>query len=269
MAIALHNNCQFLQINGVALETLMDGDGPEVLFLQAGSWLADEFPFLLELARTCRVIAPVHPGFGASGEPGGMTRPDDLAYFYLDLIDQLGLERVILAGASFGGWVAAEMATKTVEKIAGVVLIDALGIRPGDPTSRPICDIFGTKDDALARKLYNNPPADAGDLRAIRDDDELRRRLRARDGLAWYCWQPYMHNPRLQDRLHRIKAPTLMLWGANDGIASPDYGRTYADAIARAQFEIIADAGHLPHVEHPAAVANRICAFARDTSKTA
>ena len=265
--IALQDGCELLEVNGIEIEILIADEGPNILFLQGANWLSDEHHFVQTLARHCRVIAPVHPGFGASGDPGDMNRPDDLAYFYRDLIDKLDLDALTIVGASFGGWIAAEMVTKSTEKVAALVLIDALGIRPGAPTDRPICDIFGTKDSELIKRLYKNPAEGADNLRAINDDNDLRRRLRARDSLAYFGWQPYMHNPRLQDRLHRIKSPTLVLWGDSDQIVSPDYGATYAQAIPGAQFELINDAGHLPHVEHPGAVAERIGTFARSVTE--
>ncbi|MCC2098780.1 MAG: alpha/beta hydrolase [Hyphomicrobiales bacterium] len=269
MTTAARDGRVFIDVGGIQLETLIAGSGPVVLFLHAGHWLSDEELFLQKLAQKVRVIAPMHPGFGASGAPGDMTTPDDLSYFYLDLFEKLDLQDVTLAGASFGGWVAAEIATKTPQALAGLVLIDALGIRPGAPTDRPICDIFGTSDSVQAGLLYKDPPDGVGDLRAINDDDELRRRLRARDSLAYYGWQPFMHNPRLQGRLHRIKAPSLVLWGDSDGIAGADYGRTYAGAIPGAKFELIAGAGHMAHVEQPDAVTTRIADFAEAVSAAA
>jgi len=255
----------FTSVNGIRLEILQKGEGPTVLFLHGGLWLGDERTFIDELAAHARVIAPSHPGFGASDPPGSLVSPDDLAYFYLDLIDRFDLDDVVLAGANFGGWVAAEMATKNCGKLAGLVLIDALGIRPGSPTDPVIADIFAIRDSELVKLAYCNPPPDADNLRAITDDDELRRRLRARDGLAYYGWQPYMHNRQLQGRLHRIGVPTLVLWGDSDGVVGPGYGRAYADAIPGARFETVASAGHLAHVEQAVAVAARIGAFAAET----
>jgi pimeloyl-ACP methyl ester carboxylesterase len=269
MRTAAKDEREIIVVNGISVEMLIAGDGPAVLFLHGGLWLADENPFIHALAKHVRVIAPSHPGFGNSGDPGDMATPDDLAYFYFDLIEKLGLEKVTIAGASFGGWIAAEMATKTSENIAGIVLVGALGIRPGLPTDRTICDIFGTKDSELIKRVFKHPPDGADNLRAINDDDELRRRLRGRDGLAHFGWQPYMHNPRLEARLHRIKSPTLVLWGDSDGIVSPEYGRAYADAITGATFETIANAGHMAHVEQPDAVAQRIAAFTRSVTRAA
>ncbi|MGE3248248.1 MAG: alpha/beta fold hydrolase, partial [Beijerinckiaceae bacterium] len=218
-------------------------------------------------AQPVRDSAPSPPGLGASdAPPASITTPDDLAYFYLDLLEQMDLTDVIVAGASFGGWIAAEIATKDCTRLAGLVLIDAFGIRPGDRNTRDIQDIFGIPDEGLAAMAYKSPPEGAGNLRAINDDDELRRRLRGRDGLAYYGWQPYMHNPRLQSRLHRVKVPSLVLWGDSDAITSPAYGRTYAEAIPGATFELIGNAGHLAHIEQPQDVAARIAGFAAAVS---
>jgi pimeloyl-ACP methyl ester carboxylesterase len=62
-----------------------------------------------------------------------------------------------------------------------------------------------------------------------------------------------MHNPRLRRRLHRVTVPTLFVWGESDGVVTPDYGRNYAAGVAGAQFALISEAGHLPHVEQPEA----------------
>ena len=222
MATAAQDGREFIDIGGTQVETFIVGSGPDVLFLHGGLWLGDESGFMRELSRHARVIAPMHPGFGASAQPGAnLANADDLAYFYFDLIDKLGLKKPVIAGASFGGWIAAEMGVKSAE-MSGLVLVDALGIRPGAPTDRTIADIFGIRDSELVKLAYKNPPDGADNLRGINDDDELRRRLRARDALAYYGWQPYMHNPQLQSRLHRVKAPPLVLWGDSDGIVSPD-----------------------------------------------
>lgn len=261
MATPPTGDARFINLRGQQLEVLIAGNGLDVLFLHGGLWLGEEMAFARELSRHARVIAPMHPGFGASQASDRISSADDLAYFYLDLIDHLQLDQVILAGASFGGWVAAEMAVKNCSAIAGLVLIGALGIRPGKRDERDIADIFGIRDSELLKLAYHDASRGTGDLRAL-DDEELRRRLRAREALARYGWQPYMHNPRLLDRLHRADAPALVLWGEHDGIVKPDYGKAYAAAIPGARFETIASAGHLAHVERPQETAQIIADFA-------
>ena len=77
-----------------------------------------------------------------------------------------------------------------------------------------------------------------------------------------YGWRPYMHNPGLKQWLHRVRAPTLVVWGDNDGIVTPEYGEKLAAALPNAKFERIAQAGHYPQIERPEAVAAAIEQFA-------
>jgi pimeloyl-ACP methyl ester carboxylesterase len=70
-----------------------------------------------------------------------------------------------------------------------------------------------------------------------------------------------MHDPKLKGRLHRIRIPTLFLWGTADRILTEAYGRAYCAAIPGARFETIERAGHYPHIEQPEEFARRIAAF--------
>jgi pimeloyl-ACP methyl ester carboxylesterase len=76
-----------------------------------------------------------------------------------------------------------------------------------------------------------------------------------------------MHDPKLRGRLHRIRIPTLVLWGANDRILSEPYGRAYCAAITGARFELIERAGHFPHLEQPEIFADRVFSFVEETSQ--
>jgi len=67
------------------------------------------------------------------------------------------------------------------------------------------------------------------------------------------CWDPCLHNPKLKHRLHRVRVPTLFVWGANDGIVTPDYGRAFCRMVPEAEFAVVGGAGHYPHLEQPAA----------------
>jgi pimeloyl-ACP methyl ester carboxylesterase len=84
---------------------------------------------------------------------------------------------------------------------------------------------------------------------------------RNRETLALLTWEPYMHNPKLRHRLHRVNAPALFLRGASDGIVSAGYLERYAALVPNARIETIAAAGHLPHVEQPAATAAKVLQF--------
>ena len=92
-------------------------------------------------------------------------------------------------------------------------------------------------------------------------DEALVIRARNWDALCLYGWQPYMYNPRLSRWLSRIAVPTLVLWGASDGIVKPSYGEAYAALIPGARFQPIAEAGHHPEIEQPAAFADHVLGF--------
>src|SRR5438067_11405129 len=101
------------KIKGLDIELIERGHGPPLLFLHPGIGIDPRAAFLDELAQRVRVIAPSHPGFGGSDQPPSFTTIDDLAYFYLDLLDELALDDVTLVGVSLGGWIAAEMVVKS------------------------------------------------------------------------------------------------------------------------------------------------------------
>src|SRR5690242_16500952 len=101
-----------MSLAGTTLELVERGQ--PLLFLHAGEGLVPERPWLELLSRRYRVIAPWHPGYG--GSPlidGGAGGVDDLAYLYLDLVKELGVEDSVLVGADLGGWIAAEMMVRS------------------------------------------------------------------------------------------------------------------------------------------------------------
>jgi pimeloyl-ACP methyl ester carboxylesterase len=84
---------------------------------------------------------------------------------------------------------------------------------------------------------------------------------RNREATARFAWSPYMHDPKLKGRLHRIRIPALVVWGEQDRLTTPAYGRAYAAAILGARFESIDRCGHFPHLEQPDAFARQVLAF--------
>ncbi len=247
------------------LELLVEGNGPPVLFLHAGHGFDTADPLVKALAKEHRVIAPSLPGFGASERPDNFTSVDDLAYHVLDLVEDLDLNDLVVVGVSFGGWVAAEVATKGSARISRLVLIDPVGVKFGDRETRDITDIYSFTAQEMPALFF----ADEGkglaalhnlDFKDLPEEIALRF-ARNREALTLYGWAPTLHNPKLRDRLHRIKIPTLILWGDDDRIVSVDYGRSYAEAIPGARFESVNGAGHYGYLEQPAAFARKILTF--------
>src|SRR3954464_6343232 len=92
------------EIAGVRIELIKRGTGRPLLLLHPAIGIKSTDRVIEELARSFTLIAPSHPGFGRSELPRAMTPVDDLAYFYLDVMEALDLREVVLAGLSFGGW---------------------------------------------------------------------------------------------------------------------------------------------------------------------
>jgi len=248
------------KIAGVNIEILRRGKGRPLLFLHPHIGMHGSQALIEALARHAQVIAPSHPGFGHSELPRGMASVDDMSYFYLDLIEQLDLRDLVIVGASFGGWIAAEIATKTCERVSRLVLIGAVGAKFGARDKSDIVDIFSTPRGRWEELSFRDPAVWLRDYESL-PEDELTAMARNREATALFAWNPYMYDPKLASRLHRIRIPTLVLWGASDRIVSPDYGRAYSKLIAGAQFELIEDAGHYPHIERPDLFTRKIVEF--------
>ena len=247
-------------IAGTSLDLIERGRGRPLLFLHAGEGLAPERPWLDLLARRYRVIAPWHPGYGNSPLIDGAGSVDDLAYLYLDLAKQLELDDAILVGACLGGWVAAEMMVRSTARFSRLVLVAPLGIKLRGREDRDIADMHAVTRADYLKLAWADPAKAAIDFTAL-PDDALAAIARGREAFAVYGWKPYMHNPRLKRWLHRIDRPTLLLWGAQDGIVTPTYGEGWQREIPGAKIEIIPGAGHFPHWEQPETFVGRVAAF--------
>ena len=250
MADKNSGNVEFLKIQDVDLEVERRGAGPPLVLLDDEEGLTRESPLVDRLAKSFEVIIPSTPGFGRSSRPDWIETMDDIAYLMLDFLDATGIEDATLLGFSLGGWIAAEMATKNVTRIGRLALIDPYGIKVGGPWDRDTQDIwFLTKEEVQVLK-YADPKNGDIDYTEM-PDEKLEVIARNRESFARFCWQPYMHNPKLKRRLHRISVPTLVIWGAADGVITTDYGKAYAGEIPGARFEVIETGGHFPHLEQP------------------
>ena len=236
-------------VAGCAIRLFRGGPGgtgglPLVFLHGAGGhtgWMA----FLEELSRRFEVFAPEHPGFGQSDDPPWLDNVGDLAYFYLDLLKALGLERVHLIGTSLGGWIAAEMAVRNTARLASLTLVGAVGITAG---GEPIPDIFRMPVEENLRRFYADQERAVrrvGDMAKV--DMELVAKNRAT--VTRLAYRPRYHNPALAKWLHRIDVPTLLLWGEKDGLVPPAFGEAYRALIPGSKLVVLPAAGHAPFDE--------------------
>lgn len=217
-----------------------------VLYLHGGAGPRTMAGIATALSEHVHGLVPTHPGFDGTARPEGFDTIADLAEAYLDLLDELGLNGVMVMGNSIGGWIAAEMALRdTRGRIGALVLLNAVGIRAKG--GEQVLDTRGIAPGELSKLSF------AGE--AFRPDfssftDEQRAGMAANQRtLATYAGATFTHDPKLRRRLHRITVPALVVWGEQDGIAPTGYGRDWAAALPNGHFAPVADAGHFPHIE--------------------
>jgi pimeloyl-ACP methyl ester carboxylesterase len=248
------------QIADVEIDVFEAGRGRPLLFLHGGGGFAEEQPFVPLLAKSRRLIAPSHPGFGNSSLPDWLDSVDDIAHLHLELLDKLALEDIDLVGCSIGGWIAAEMATKVPERIRRLVMVGPVGIKVGPPDKLDIPDIFAMPQADVEKLIFHDPARMAQD-RAKMSDEQLAAMFRARETLALLVWEPWMHDPKLKHRLHRAAMPALFIRGESDGLVCADYLQSYARLLPDARTLTIPAAGHVPHLEQPDAFASAALDF--------
>jgi pimeloyl-ACP methyl ester carboxylesterase len=240
--------------------------GTGILVLHGGAGPRTVAALAAGLSEHAYVVTPTHPGFDGTPRVPWLDSAADVADAYLDLLAKLGLDQVMVIGNSVGGWIAAEMGLRDIEgRVTSLVLLDANGIRPDSPSQ--ITDIRSITFEDLGKLSFHNP--------ALRPNpatmSAAQREIMAanQQTLAVYAGPDFMFAPKLRRRLHRVTVPVLVAWGEDDGIVPPDYGRAYAAAFANGRFTTIAEAGHLPQLEQPAAVLAAIGDFADTVVKSA
>ena len=248
-----------LELQGVDVAVTRKGAGAPLLLLHGGGGPIVEQPFADKLAERFEVIAPTHPGFDGAKAPDHFDGMADLVYLYFDLLDALDIRDAVVVGMSMGGWLAAELAATNCARFSRLILVDAVGVKIGGPTDRDIVDVFGIPPQEATRLMWYDT-SKAPSLEGL-PDEAVEVIAANRIAMGLYGWEPYMHNPKLRFRLHRITVPTRLIWGEADGLVTTDYGKAYAGLIPGADFVAIPEAGHLPHTEQPEAFVAQVLAF--------
>jgi pimeloyl-ACP methyl ester carboxylesterase len=217
-------------------------------------------PFLEALAARRRVIVPSLPGF-----PGGLGHEalDDLPDWVsatLDLLEASGFEGADLVGISVGGALAAEVAAFSRASVRRLVLVSPLGLFD---EGEPVADVWAQRMPDVAKLLVARPERLAAELAAPAGVDPLEWQIemtRASEAAARLLWPTC--DVGLRKRLHRITAPTLLLWGSHDRVVPGSYAKRFADGLGGpVTARTIEGAGHLADVDAPEASAGAILEF--------
>jgi pimeloyl-ACP methyl ester carboxylesterase len=235
----------------VPVRYLEGGSGAPLVYLHGAGGITAEDSFLNALAGQFHVHAPLLPGYGDSEECPELRDMLDITLHYWDVVDALGLKDPILIGHSMGGMIASEMAAIAPREVSRLGLICPAGLWLDD---HPIADIFATLPYEMPALLFHDAAAGAAMMtagRSVEDPGFLQAYLvqNARQlGMAGRILFP-IPDRGLSQRLYRIKAKTILVWGDSDRAIPPVYAQEFKRKIAGAQLVSIPEAGHMVALE--------------------
>lgn len=250
-----------LRGGALRLRVLSAGRGQPLVYFHSfherGGWP----PLLDRLAERYAVHAPLHPGVAGSEGVDALEDVLDLTLAYDELLSALELARAHLCGHFFGGMVAAELAALFPARVLRLALISPLGLWLDQA---PVADVVILPREDLHAVLWRDPASAAarswaalpeGDEANVAAQIESIQRLSAMGRFVW----PIPDNG-LKKRLHRIAAPTLLVWGEADLVNPVVYGEEWQRRIKGAEVRFL-PGGHMVLHESPAAVAGAIAEF--------
>jgi pimeloyl-ACP methyl ester carboxylesterase len=246
--------------NKIGANVKVSGDGPPLVFLHgAGGLMWD--PFLDMLAANHTVYAPEHPGT-TLGDPDAISHLDnlwDLVLYYDEVLDALGIAEAPIVGHSFGGMMAAEIAASHPGRVSKLVLMSPIGLWRDD-VPIPNWMLVSPASD-IAKLLLYDPDGPLGQMMfgGAPDPDAQVAMMWCMACTGKFVWP--IPDKGLKKRIHRIKAPTLVLWGKDDRLVPAAYAQEFASRIPGAKVELLDQTGHLLQGERPAQVAALIEEF--------
>ncbi len=236
------------------VHVLEGGSGPDLLFLHGAGGITGADPFFAALSAKYHVYAPLLPGYGESDECGEIRDMLDVTLHTLDVAEALGLKKPILAGHSMGGMIAAEMAAIAPNDVDKLCLICPAGLWLDE---YPIPDLFTLLPYQLPAFLFHDAEAGGKLMTAGMDFPNLEF-LKAflvqnarQMGMAGKLLFP-IPDRGLRQRLYRIKAKTVLIWGESDKLIVPRYAQEFKKLIANCELVSIPEAGHLVTLEKTA-----------------
>jgi len=228
------------------------GSGDPLVYLHAAGGQAQWEPFLELLSQKYDVIQPIHPGWPGSDGLEHLDDVIDMAVYYADFFDTLGLDSFNLMGSSLGGMFAAEIAALDRQYVRKLVLHSPAGLWMDD--HQPL-DFFAAPQDVVMQALYADPEKAMAAMPKVDPEDKeavARATLDRAMGMAatgkfiWPIW-----DKGLKKRIHRITAPTLLIWGDKDGLNPPVYGPHWQKLISGSKLVSIPGTAHVPMSEKP------------------
>jgi len=253
-----------IELRGLTLRIRRAGSGPTLLYLHGFDGAAAAVAVTSRLAQNFRVLVPDHPGMGQSDIPSWLDTIHDFAYFYLDVLDELNLNDVHLVGLDLGGWIALEIAIRSVERLRSVTLIGSAGIHVNGV---PKGDLFMRPPDVVLRSMFADPAKADALLAHTPTREEEDTLIKNRFTIARVGWHPPLADLHLAKWLHRIALPVHIIWGDSDRFFPIAYAREFERLLPGARSTTIPECGHAVHIEKPEALAAAVAAFIEEHAR--
>ncbi|MBA4181492.1 MAG: hypothetical protein C0506_12955 [Anaerolinea sp.] len=239
------------------------GSGAPLLWLHAAGGLNKGWtPELEALSQQYDVIAPVHPGWDDTAGLEHIDDIHDMVVYYQDFLDALGLASVFVAGHSIGAMFAAELAAARPDMVKKLVLTCPVGLWMDET---PVTDMFTKLPNELPGVIFgdlSNPiipqlftrPTDPDELA-----DAMYLQLANFSATGKFIWP--IPDKGLKKRLHRVKSPTLILWGEQDNLTPFAYAALFQSKIKNSRVVSFKGPGHMLPLENTPAWAKEVADF--------
>jgi pimeloyl-ACP methyl ester carboxylesterase len=252
--------------NGLStVKYYQEGKGSSLVYLHGAGGLPAFTPDLEIIAKQFTVTAPLHPGFGSTGEEHFHEEVLKFVLHTWDVLDALGIDHPILVGHSLGGMLAAEMAAIEPRRVKKLVLVAPAGLWLDDC---PTADFFAMTPEEWVEAVFYDAKSDLATafLAMPQDQDAanevLIQRVRGFATAGRFLWP--LPDRGLSERLYRVKAPALLLWGEGDKMIPPRYARAFQELLTsseKVRTVVTPQAGHLPLLEQTQKTTTAILEF--------
>jgi 2-hydroxy-6-oxonona-2,4-dienedioate hydrolase len=202
------------------------------------------------LAGGRRVLVPDLPGWGRSPRPSQALDLEQLADALAGFLDAEGLARVPLVANSFGCQVAVELAVRRPERVSALVLVG--------PTVDPSRRTFALQTRSFVLDSFREPPS----LWWIIASDYARM-----GPMRFVRTARFALRQRMEDRLPRVAAPTLVVRGEHDAFASQAWCRRAAELLPRGSLAVVDGAAHAAHYSDPVRVSGLVRSFLEEVAE--
>ena len=243
---------EMVEAAGTSVQVISGGSGRPLVLLHDEMGQPGMTSFHEALAQDFAITAPSHPGYGDSPHLDWIMNMRDMAGWYLEFLDDMELNDVDLLGFSFGGWLAAEMATMHPDRFNKLTLVNPMGVKP---PSGEIFDMFLVVAKEFITESFLDPE-NTPEFEKVCPEEPTPEQAEywevAREQSCRLAWRPYMHYRALPNLLGRLKRlPTQIVWGERNPIVPPSAGQVYHESIPGSRLDVIENAGHRPEIERP------------------